>query len=231
MERLLGLAYLQTGNPEQAAKVLSRPADAEGHYYLGVALGQQGELAAAIHEFKTANALKPNFGPAHESLGLALRRQGNRAEALREFQLAARWMPKNAVTLCDLGTALKDAGRLSEAEEALRSALALKPDFERARYTLGIVLRLRGESSAATKEMQQVRASHEQRTADAQSQKMIIEGTAALKAGRLDDAKAAFESAASLSPASPPAYYLGGLTEKNSVKLSTHSPCMKRRSP
>jgi len=108
------------------------------------------------------------------------------------------------------GPARLQAGPL----QALRRALALKPDFERARYALGIVLQLRGEGGAATKEMQQVRESHAQRTADAQSQRIILDGTAALKAGRIDDAKAAFEEAVSLSPANANAYYLDGLAEE-----------------
>ena len=59
-----------------------------------------------------------------------------------------------------------------------------------------------------------MRESHAQRTADAQSQRIILDGTAALKAGRIDDAKAAFEEAVSLSPANANAYYLDGLAEE-----------------
>jgi Flp pilus assembly protein TadD len=215
VDRLLALSYLGSGDPEKAAEVLRQHlTDAESHYYLGIALGQQGQVATAMREFKTAVAMKPDFGAAHESLGVAYRRQGDGAAALREFQLAARWMPKNAVTLCDLGVALKEAGKLPEAEQALRSALALKPDFERARYTLGIVLRLRGETRDATQQMQLVRESHARRTSNAQSQKLVMEAREALKAGRISEAQKALAEAALLTPANPTVYYLDGLAEE-----------------
>jgi len=212
VEHLLGLAYLESGDAEHAVEMFRKHSnDAQTHYYLGIALGQQGHLPAAMREFKSAIAMKPDFGAAHESLGIALRRDGDAAGALKEFQLAARSMPKNPVTLCDLGLALKEAGKWVEAEQALRAALALKPDFERARYALGLVLRMRGENGSATVQMQQVRALHDQRTADAQSRKFVLDGVAALQAGHADDARAAFEKAVALNPSNAEAHMRLGI--------------------
>jgi Flp pilus assembly protein TadD len=200
VDRLLGLANLETGNPKRASFFFAHPKDAEGHYYLGITLGQQGQVPEALREFRSAITLRPSFGPAHESLGVALRRQGEGTQALREFRLAARDMPKNAVTLCDLGLALKEAGQLSGAEQALRSALELKPDFERARFALGIVLRMNGNAAGATAQMDQVRESHAKRTTDAQVRKLINDGVTALRIGRASDAKSTFENARALDP-------------------------------
>ncbi len=207
VDHLQGLAYLESGDPTRAAAYFSHATTAEGHYYLGIALGQQGQVQAALREFKRAVAIKPSFGPAHESLGIALRRQGDNAAALREFQLASRYLPKNPVTLCDLGLALKEAGQFDDAEKALLSALALKPDFERARYALGLVLRMRGQASDAATQMHQVRESHDRRTADAQAHKLVLDGIAAAKAGKGDEAKTAFENAIVFNPDSAEAHY------------------------
>jgi Flp pilus assembly protein TadD len=215
VDKLLGLAYLESGEAEQAAQIFHQhPADSEAHYYLGIALGQQGQLVNAIQEFKRAIALKADFGAAHESLGIAFRRQGDSVGALREFQMAAHWMPKNPVTLCDLGMAWKEAGKWEEAETALRGALTLKPDFERARYALGLVLRMRGDKANASEQMKQVRALHEQRAMEAQSRKLILDGVAALKGGHADEAVAAFQKAESLNPADASAFYYNGLAEE-----------------
>jgi len=214
VDRLLGLSYLETGNAERAAFFFAHPTNAEGHYYLGIALGQLGQTQPAFKEFRMSVALQPRFGPAHESLALALRRLGDSTAALHEFQLAARYTAKNPVVLCDLGLALKGAGKLAEAEATLRSALALQPDFERARYALGIVLKMRGNDTDAAMQLHDVRQSHDIRTTKAQIRKLILDGKASLKANRPQDAKADFENARALDPSDPSPYYWLGLAEQ-----------------
>ena len=86
------------------------------------------------------------------------------------------------------------------------------------------------ENASATKEMQQVRESHDQRTAAAQSRKLIADGVAALKSGRATDAKSAFDKAAGLSPADPAAYYYQGPLKRNSLILSKPLCCLPKLS-
>ncbi len=52
VDRLLGLAYLESGKPTQAAglfrsAVTAQPKDAEAHYYLGIAIGQRPPCASS----------------------------------------------------------------------------------------------------------------------------------------------------------------------------------------
>ena len=53
---------------------------------------------------------------------------------------------------------------------------------------------------SAAEQMQQVRESHDNRTADAKAASCFSDGIDALKAGRTADAKTAFEKAAAISP-------------------------------
>ena len=119
VDRLLGLAYLESGDPEHAAEIFRRHlTGAEAHYYLGIALGQQGQLPAGDSRVQNSPSLCSRISARRmKAWEWLCRRQGDAAGALREFQLAARFMPKNAVTLCDLGIAFKDAGKLPEAEQ------------------------------------------------------------------------------------------------------------------
>ena len=201
VERLLGLSYLELGDPANASIYFAHLSNAEGHYYLGIAFGQQGQLDSAIHQFKLAVRLQPSFGPAHESLGVAFRRRGNPAGALTEFQAATRYLPDSPVTFYDLGLSLKGEGKLPEAEKAFRRALDLKPDFERAQYALALLLNRRaGQSEASAELMQQVRQSHTKRITGAQAQKLFLDGIAQEKLGNTQQAADLFNQAVVLNP-------------------------------
>lgn len=66
----------------------------EAHNTIGLVLAEEGDLAGAIAEYRTALRLKPDDAEAHFNLGFALEATGQRAEAAREFRAYLRLAPK-----------------------------------------------------------------------------------------------------------------------------------------
>lgn len=89
-----------------------------GNFYL-----RQGNVDAALAEYRAALRLNPDFADAHYNLGWAYRSKGRDDDALREYQTAVRCRP-------------------DDAQREYEAALKLKPDFGDARYNLQIVAML-----------------------------------------------------------------------------------------
>ncbi len=94
---------------------------AEAHNLLGAALGQQGNLDAAIQHFQEAHALSPNAPDIAHNLhqtvayrentrGHALAAQGRAAEAVGCFRRALEANPQYVEALTNLGAAAGRAG-------------------------------------------------------------------------------------------------------------------------
>ena len=63
------------------------------HNNLGVALKNQGDIAAAIEHYQQALRIKPDLAEAHNNLGVALKDQGDIAAAIEHYQQALRIKP------------------------------------------------------------------------------------------------------------------------------------------
>ncbi len=157
----LGMALVMMDDHAAAEPVLrtalrKSPDLVGAHYFLGIALLQQGErldmqrhdTAAAQAKFREAAAtlrraidLKPTHGQAHLLLGRCLGRCGQAAEALAEFRTAVQCRPDNAEAQLALGEALATAGEREEAERHLEQAQRLAPEDPRPPAALA---RLRG---------------------------------------------------------------------------------------
>ncbi len=206
----LARAYLQDAQPEPAISgfrkcLRARTQDFESHYYLGIALGQTGDISGAAAEFRQVIAIKPDFGPAHQSLGVSLRRHGDDPQALIELKAAAKLMPDNPIAWCDLGLALKASGETQAAIDAFRHALALKPDYERASYGLGLALKKEGQNEAAAAQMNAVARGHAQRARIAEAQKLVQDGADDEKREAVAEAEQAYSKALELEPGYTPA--------------------------
>ncbi len=71
----------------------------EAHYFLGLGLRSQKQLAAARREFEAALQLNPKHARARGNLGLILAEQGDLAGAAQQFQLALKLNPQDAIAL------------------------------------------------------------------------------------------------------------------------------------
>ncbi|HIK16198.1 MAG TPA: tetratricopeptide repeat protein [Leptolyngbyaceae cyanobacterium M33_DOE_097] len=105
------------GNDATTAKKLFEqslqiePTFAIGHYNLGLALKQLGDLAGAISHYQQAIALNPNYADAHQNLAVALLRAGQVRESVAAFnQAIALHETTNPAEANRLKHALKEMG-------------------------------------------------------------------------------------------------------------------------
>ncbi len=105
---------------------------------LGDAERDEGNLAAAIGDYRAALRVKPDLAEAHSSLGYALLLSGHPAEAVAELREAVRLGYGQAHT--NLGNALTETGQFPEAIREQTEALRLEPDSPEVEVNLGNAL-------------------------------------------------------------------------------------------
>ncbi len=110
------------------------------HYFLGVALANDGKLNDAIGEYQEAIRIKPDYAAEHYDLGNALARDGQINEAILQLREAIRLKPDYDKAFSSLGTVLGKAGQTEEAIVAYRKAISLKPDNAQYHFNFGLVL-------------------------------------------------------------------------------------------
>lgn len=115
-------------------------AEAEAHDRSGVALGDAGQTAAALAEFREAVRLDPRLAAARFHLGLALERMGQPAAAIAEYQHALGLEPDMVEARFGLASACAAVGDLHGAILLLRQVVTKAPGFAEARYNLGVDL-------------------------------------------------------------------------------------------
>jgi len=98
---------------------------------------QQGNVKAAIEEFKDALLLSPSDGNIHNSLGVCYSVLGACSSALEEFRTAARLLPHDPMPIYNTGLVHMLKGEKDLAEESFRKALALAPDLFEALFQMG----------------------------------------------------------------------------------------------
>jgi len=80
------------------------------------------DLDEALHQFRIAVELAPEWVPAWVDLGVALSRKGEIDAALNAFQRALEIEPDNSSALINMAKIFRDLGRDDEAQTALRAA-------------------------------------------------------------------------------------------------------------
>ena len=96
----LGLAYDETGQPDEARAMFHRAIRSNPNYpdaynNLGIDLAERGDVSAAIPMFLQAIRLQPNLDQAYNNLGEAYLRQGRVSEAREMFGMALKKNPGN----------------------------------------------------------------------------------------------------------------------------------------
>lgn len=158
---LLGLLYLETGRPADAATwigkaVALRAADPQAHYNLGLALRELGRLDDAATHFRAAAAHSPQNAEAHNALGNVLRALGQPAQAVESYRRALALAAKHAGARTGLSQALNDAGvahntlgATPAAIDAFQAATAVDPGNAEAWINAGILLEQTGRFERA----------------------------------------------------------------------------------
>lgn len=132
-QRLRGIELYRQKKYSEAASALKKAVeknkiDAEGWYYLGLALIQDPKaLKGASKAFETAAKLRPNFSAPHIGLAYALLLRNKTNGAAREAKAALDIEPTIADAYYILGVARLRAGVRSEALKNAETAIKLQP--------------------------------------------------------------------------------------------------------
>ncbi|MCX6956315.1 MAG: tetratricopeptide repeat protein, partial [Verrucomicrobia bacterium] len=118
------------------AALRHKPALAEAHCNLGLALAESDRLAEAVAHGEEALRLRPDYPEALNNLGVALFKLGRFAEAAGRFEAALRVKPGLAEAHNALGVALIRLNRRPEAVAHFEVALRSRPDYPQARDNL-----------------------------------------------------------------------------------------------
>jgi len=123
---------------------------AEAAYKKGLELGELARYGDAVHAYRAAIRLKPDYVDAHRDLAVALGMLGQPDAALREFRKIAELTPRDADAHYNVGFALNSLGRHAEAMQAYREAVRLRPDYADAWGNLGLSAHLIGRDREST---------------------------------------------------------------------------------
>ena len=140
---------------EHLRKVIAlAPTFGRGHFALGKALLQAGQVPEAIDELTEAARLEPKRGDAHYQLGLALARAGRKEEAAAALRtgralVAADDRTQNANLDVAEGRAAFENGDLPLAASKLRHAIQLVPESGEPQRYLAMILEKQGDAQAA----------------------------------------------------------------------------------
>lgn len=178
-----GMAWKQVGYWQDNVTLYERavavaPEESFGHFKLGVALTDRGDLDAAIGQFREALRLQPYDMRSRFNLGLALYKQGKLDAAIEELQEALKIYPAFDMARRQLNIilaykrskeqraamagfegpgaepmmraiSLERQGKLEQAAQAYRDVLKQVPDSYRAHQNLGGVLHQLGRMDEA----------------------------------------------------------------------------------
>jgi tetratricopeptide (TPR) repeat protein len=157
--------YIQQQDWDNARKQLEiavqqEPRNAEAHYLLGRAYGEQGNYEAMVREFQTSLEISERWESDIESIreekwvmafnrGVQAGREEDFQKAADEFKMATIIDPRNPDAFNNLGFAYTNLERLDQALEAYGQVFELQPDNVAARINSGAIYFNRGEFQRA----------------------------------------------------------------------------------
>jgi Flp pilus assembly protein TadD len=124
-------------------------------YDLAYALGEKGQVDAAIAEWHRALKLDPKDAKALNNLGGLLLRQGKMDAAVAYFRQALESNPDLIDAHNNMGLVLMNRGQVAEAGQHFRESLRVAPESLEARVNLGGVHLLQGKFAEAVGELRE----------------------------------------------------------------------------
>jgi serine/threonine protein kinase len=122
--------------------------------HLGNALRAVGRQDEAMHCFREAIRLNPNYASGHFGLGNLLMAKGELHEAIACYRRVLRLKPSYVAAQYQIGYAMERSGSSDEAMREYKAAIRLDPNFGEAHIGLG---RLRRDKGLLQPPSQQVR--------------------------------------------------------------------------
>ena len=123
-------------------------------YNQGVVLENQGQIEAALENFRKVVEMAPTNETALLNIGKALTKHGKAREAVPILRQVCKLAPENPETHASLGTALLDMGDIQGAVVELKKGIALKSNYPNAHNSLGAAFARSGDLAQAVKEFQ-----------------------------------------------------------------------------
>ena len=167
-----------------------------GQMQQGVFHFARGESDAAVRRFEKAVAWDTNSVPLRHELAIALSAAGRNTEAIAQLETACRLSPREAEYRYKLGLAWNEAGDNAKTIAALEEAVKLDPRHVRAWYNLGLARNAAGQGEAAVDAL--IRA---ESLALDDPRIPYARATILLRAGKVDEARAAAQRAVEINPA------------------------------
>ena len=159
---IAGRIYMDADNnyraaiPRFRAVLLAAKDNFKAHYFLGICLGNVGEQAQALEQFRAAAAVAPYDWPL-VAIAQAELDRGDAKTAL-EYALKACDMSHSAENLVLAAKAMSALGRDTEAVQYLQQAAKADPDWEMPHYLLArIYAKAPGQEIQARTEEQRFR--------------------------------------------------------------------------
>jgi protein O-GlcNAc transferase len=138
----------EAGNHFDAAAAAD-PAFAEPHFLHGLVCQQGGRHAEAVEHYRRAAAIDPRHFKAMNNLGRALIDDGRAPEGVAVLRKLAGLDPGNVSALINLGDGLRLAGETEAAIDACRRAVAVDPKRAEAHGNLAAALARAGRYTEA----------------------------------------------------------------------------------
>lgn len=194
------IAYHRQGQLTHASaayrEVLSRdPDQADALQLLGVVSYQLGDVEHAIEGIECSLALNPRQPGAYQNLGRIYAETAQTDKAIASFHKLLELNEENATAHCSLGHLLSKSDRHLEALEHYERALALAPDTHEFRVHRGLTLEHLHRLEQAATDTRRV-IDDDKPTVS----RYLMLGRILRKAGRLQEASAAYRGALGLAP-------------------------------
>jgi lipoprotein NlpI len=129
--------------------VAATPADARGHYLLGVIREQQAQWEQALSAYDQAIRLDPSRASAYQRRGIAHFMSGNAKEAVDDFDKYLQLLPEERAHHWQRGIALYYAGRFDDGARQFELHKTVNPDdVENSAWHFLCVARSKGVEAA-----------------------------------------------------------------------------------
>jgi tetratricopeptide (TPR) repeat protein len=161
-------------NPTKQKEILEKlvaayPNDERAHFNLGGYYFGQQDFTEAIHHYKRATELAPDYSTAFNILGYAYRQNEAYGDAENAFKKYIELIPNDPNPYDSYAELLLKMGRFDEAITQYNKALSMDPNFINSHFGIAAALTYKGKPSDAQAELQKMsqkaRTDGERRTA------------------------------------------------------------------
>ena len=191
------------GDPTKQKEILDKlvaayPNDERAHFNIGGYYFGQQDFTEAIHHYKRATEIAPDYSTAFNILGYAYRQNENYSEAENAFKKYIELIPNDPNPYDSYAELLLKMGRFDDAITQYNKALSIQPNFVNSHFGIAAALIYKGKASEAQAELQKMtekaRTDAERRTA------LFGQMIVAADSGKLDQALAEVERRLDMRP-------------------------------